>query len=1504
MTDRDAALAAVRYRIEDAATRGDASELLSVAATNDAAALAAHCDLDTDVEAAYALGWFHWLPTEIGGTALLSSDELAVVVRYFAVVYDQDPDAVPDAIRRGLEDANPPRVRALDQRAEALYGQYLESHDMEVLREAVDSARQAVAATPTDDLFSPGRLSTLSTLLLALSDADPTDDLLPELLDVTRAAVAGSAQVGIRYAAVDNLPGILWRIYVKTEGVEYLERAVIAAYEFMRSEPEELRLLDMQEYANLLVELFDRTQDPNVGVNLAWMLIELGKIRPPDNPRLAAHLAATLAAQLDRAVRPNGRLDVQEAIVALLSCAVEDAASDPALAARCRRLLELAQELLARLRHALFEGGVGEHTPGQTFIAAVRDTYYLTVPVDDPTYGSRLINYSHFLATIAYEHQGFPELLDEAVRAAEEVAARAQAGEEFKAAQGTVAIARHRRFQAAGRPADLDGALDALNRVIHELAPDDRGRQELVQYRKAVTTTVPESVPPGWPDNPAAHQWVSAIDSTDEPNRLFGLMHNLLVRVLELDDIDAAERAIGYGLRAAELYPDGHPRLADTFGAISSLHGLTRSKGLGAADAAVDAAERALTYTPEHDVRRRAENLATLSVALQARGKPGDIARAAKSTRESLELFEGSGPSEIQAVTISNVIYTGFLAGDRLEMASALADLDHIFEAVIDTPSSAGHDDLTVSVALLWGEAAAEIPLPSYLDKATNTAQRAVEICVASSKIEVPTVLELARLAWRRALKPLLRPTDLSIAEVAVRSLLSRSLNDTERAECQFQLGQVLQLRYASSMDLELLDESVSLLRAALQSSLSEARKRQLLQPALALSLQTRAENELDDHNDLDEAVALYADAVADRSAAQPDVPDIHARLLHGYGNVLWQRYQRSNDIADLNAAITAQASAVAELPEDEPHRAEVHGDLAKAVHRRFIDMGEHADPDDWERARQAWQRAWDTPGASLDALISIARRWGTATAQVGDPAAGADILARGVSLLPALAWRDMHWADRCEILHSAGKGLIQNATAAAIAAGQLERAIELAESGRGILWAQISQIRADLTGLRAVARELADDFDRYAALLDGRQAEFDQESVSANIADLRAESAYRFENLLTDIRQLAPSEKFPHPSRFLLPKLLPDLRPNGPDEWIVLLNSSELRCDAVAFSSDRLIPIPLPHLTEAEVTRQAELHAASLRRFATSAHNTTEALLLDAGLTRTLEWLWTEIAAPIFNKLGITTASTAGPWPRIWWYPTGVLATLPVHAAGYHNDGMGNTVIDRVISSRATSLTGLADARGTVSPPTPADDMAVVAVPDTPGRSPLPSVIAEVGLLAKLIGAETHTVLIGEDATKVAFLNALTDHRWLHICCHGYQDLFDPRKAGLFPHDWQDAGLVGIEDLIGNGSHRGEFALLSACDTTAAGAHSLDESATLAAALQSRGWRHVIGTMWEVWDDAALHICEGFYPRVLRTGLLEADNAAAALHETIRTLRDANPQSPRSWAPFVHLGP
>jgi len=282
-------------------------------------------------------------------------------------------------------------------------------------------------------------------------------------------------------------------------------------------------------------------------------------------------------------------------------------------------------------------------------------------------------------------------------------------------------------------------------------------------------------------------------------------------------------------------------------------------------------------------------------------------------------------------------------------------------------------------------------------------------------------------------------------------------------------------------------------------------------------------------------------------------------------------------------------------------------------------------------------------------------------------------------------------------------------------------------------------------------------------------------------------------------------------------------------------------------------------------------------------------------------------IAGPVLDALGFTASPAEGQvWPRVWWCPTGPLTALPLHAAGYHEDASlacPPTVIDRVVPSYTPTVKALIEARRrtfTQKASAAEGRLLVVAQENTPGQPPLPQVARERALLARLFPGR-HTLLTGDSATREAVQSGLSTHQWVHLSCHGTQDLAHPSEGGIFLAD----GMLSIAQ-ISAGGYDGSFAFLSACKTATGSISLPDEVITLAAALHYTGYRHVIAAMWSVWDDAAADIAEIVYANMLSEEGFLPDSAPTALHKAVRVLRDRdrNEQSPSIWSHFIHTGP
>jgi CHAT domain-containing protein len=159
---------------------------------------------------------------------------------------------------------------------------------------------------------------------------------------------------------------------------------------------------------------------------------------------------------------------------------------------------------------------------------------------------------------------------------------------------------------------------------------------------------------------------------------------------------------------------------------------------------------------------------------------------------------------------------------------------------------------------------------------------------------------------------------------------------------------------------------------------------------------------------------------------------------------------------------------------------------------------------------------------------------------------------------------------------------------------------------------------------------------------------------------------------------------------------------------------------------------------------------------------------------------------------------------------------------------------------------------------------------------------------------------LTGVQATRASVLAAVPEHSWVHLSCHGMQDLDDPSRSGFALWD----GTLNVTDLAALPSQLRQLAFLSACQTAAGSRRHLDEAIHLAATMQFLGYRHVIATMWSIADAPAPLIAETFYTLLSDGRMTSPDRAAQALHQAVHHLRHKYAAHPLLWAPYIHFGP
>ncbi|PFH63161.1 hypothetical protein XA68_17270 [Ophiocordyceps unilateralis] len=307
----------------------------------------------------------------------------------------------------------------------------------------------------------------------------------------------------------------------------------------------------------------------------------------------------------------------------------------------------------------------------------------------------------------------------------------------------------------------------------------------------------------------------------------------------------------------------------------------------------------------------------------------------------------------------------------------------------------------------------------------------------------------------------------------------------------------------------------------------------------------------------------------------------------------------------------------------------------------------------------------------------------------------------------------------------------------------------------------------------------------------------------------------------------------------------------------------------------------------------------------------------------KTLEWLWDDVVEPVLDALGFTSAPSADSWPNIWWIPTGLLSRFPLHAAGYHLDADGRTALDRIVSSYSSSVETIVRTRNRHLKVNMDASLVTVSMKETPGLSPLIYTDDEIDAVRTLCNSgPLRLPVISPRPHRDEIISALKTCTIFHFAGHGNAEM-DPLQSQLCLEDWRDRPLK-VADLIETdlSSSFPFLAYLSACGTGKnPDRNSADESIHLTSIFQLAGFRHVIGTLWEVDDHLCVDMANMIYGSLGANGLNDA-SVSLALHRATRTLREewlceeiseatrrdvivSNEEVSKMplWVPYIHFG-
>ncbi|KAF8257445.1 CHAT domain-containing protein [Lactarius quietus] len=441
---------------------------------------------------------------------------------------------------------------------------------------------------------------------------------------------------------------------------------------------------------------------------------------------------------------------------------------------------------------------------------------------------------------------------------------------------------------------------------------------------------------------------------------------------------------------------------------------------------------------------------------------------------------------------------------------------------------------------------------------------------------------------------------------------------------------------------------------------------------------------------------------------------------------------------------------------------------------------------------------------------------------------------------------------------------------------GRFEEAVEKLELGRALLWSEMRGLRT------SVAQFLEDDSSltkRFAEINqeleemtisvtptgrpdieDGYTQDRDWMDPFGRLVVKRKKLAEERDALISEIQSRPGMEGFLKAPAFTT---LCSAALRGP---IIIINHCAWRSDIVIIFHKSL-PCAIP--TDDDFYDRANKLQGELVEARKCGLDSKE---YQDALCSVLKGLYELVGEPVIMRLRLLGVPEQS---RIWWCPTSVFCSLPLHAMGPipSSKTPKQYFSDLYIPSYTPSLSALIESRK-----------------GSPRRA--------------LKAGVTVKGLVSSEATPSSVLEALRGSRLAHFACHGVLETGKPFDASFKLHGGSHLTLL---DTVRSRLPDAEFAFLSCCHAAEITEKSVgDEGLHLTAAMQYCGFRSVVGTMWEMADTDGKDLAKNFYESLFSSqdsGVPYYERSAGALRDATKKLREKRGINLERWVNFVHYG-